>query len=116
MNDSEFNDLVDETFDTIENTLEEMDMDLDSEQAEGVLTLECADGSLIILSRQSAGREIWLAARSGGYHLSQVDETWVCSKTSESLQTLLSRVFTEQTGKSVNFQVNRRSFHNPNAG
>ena len=110
MNDTEFNDLADQTFGLIEDAVDTLDMDLDFDQAEGVLTIECPDTSLLILSRQVANQEIWIAARSGGYHLALVDESWVCSKTGESLGLLLSRLLTEQTAREVSFQVNHRLF------
>jgi CyaY protein len=102
MKDSEFNDLVDQTFDAIEDSLDNMDVDFD--QAEGVLNIECANGSMIILSRQVATSEIWIAARSGGFHLAFADGTWNCSKTNESLRELLERVLGEQMGEVVNLE------------
>jgi len=103
MNDSGFNDLVDETFDRIEDVLDLLDLDIDFDQAEGVLTIECTNGSMVILSRQLAVQEIWVAAKSGGYHLSLLDDAFMCSKTGEALYPLLGRVLTEQLGQSVNF-------------
>lgn len=103
MKESEFNDLVDQTFDSIEDSLEELDVDFD--QAEGVLNIECADGSMIILSRQPVSLEIWVAARSGGFHLGLVEGVWNCSKTGETLQDLLGRVLGEQMDAVVNFQI-----------
>jgi CyaY protein len=102
MNDSGFNDLVDATFDSIEDALESLDLDIDFDQGEGVLTIECTDGSMVILSRQLAVQEIWVAAKSGGYHLSLVNDVWMCTKTGEALHPLLGRVLTEQLGQSVN--------------
>jgi CyaY protein len=102
MNDSEFNDLVDQTFNAIEDSLIELDVDFD--QMEGVLSIECTDGSMIILSRQLASSEIWIAARSGGFHLTFADQVWNCSRTNESLRELLERVLGEQIGEAVNLQ------------
>jgi len=102
MKDSEFNDLVDQTFATIEDSLDNMAVDFD--QAEGVLNIECASGSMIILSRQVATSEIWVAARSGGFHLAFADGIWNCSKTKESLRELLERVLGEQMGEVVNLE------------
>ncbi|MDA0977422.1 MAG: iron donor protein CyaY, partial [Proteobacteria bacterium] len=62
-------------------------------------------GSQIIFSRQGASREIWVAARSGGFHLRQEaddeDASWRCGTTGESLAELVNRVFTEQSGEPV---------------
>jgi CyaY protein len=106
MNDSEFNELVDETFDLIENALESMDLDLDFDQAQGVLTIECSDQSKLIFSRQIATHEIWITAKSGGYHLVLIDDTWISSKTGEALGGLLSRLLTEQSGRSIRMKMN----------
>ena len=103
MNESEFNDLVDQTFDSIEDSLEQLDVDFD--QAESVLSIECADGSMIILSRQRVSSEIWVAARSGGFHPGIVDGTWNCAKTGETLRGLLERVLGEQMGEVVNLPI-----------
>jgi CyaY protein len=102
MKDREFNDLVDQTFDSIEASLD--NLDVDSDQAEGVLSIECADGSMIILSRQQTSAEIWVAARSGGYHFGMTGGVWTCTRTNESLRELLERVLEEQTGESVTLQ------------
>ena len=103
MNESQYNDWVDGIFAAIEDALEELDLDFD--QAEGVLTLECEDRSMIILSRQPATKEIWLAAKSGGYHLAHNDGEWLSSKTRETLLQLLNRVLTEQMGEPVSLDL-----------
>ncbi len=106
MTESEFNDLVDQLFCAIEDALEPLDVDFD--QTEGVLNIECVDRSMIILSRQAATREIWIAARSGGYHLALTSGIWTCSKTDESLQRLLERVLGEQMGEAIKLELEIR--------
>ena len=69
--------------------------------AGGLLTITFEDGSSVILSRQIATREVWVAARSGGFHLAMVDGQWHCGTTDEDLGVLLDRVFTEHAGESV---------------
>ena len=68
MDDSEFNSLADRALKHIETGLERSGADLDfSMVASGVLEIELADGSKIIVNRHSAAKEVWVAARSGGY-------------------------------------------------
>jgi CyaY protein len=107
MNESEFNDLVDETLDAIEEavdqTLETADVDIDCDNSGSVLTLSCEDGSAIIFSRQSASRELWLAARSGGFHFSY-DETegmWRNTKTQQRLNDMLATISEQQAGAAI---------------
>jgi CyaY protein len=101
MDDMEFDDRVDKIIEQVEDELDELEADLDIESSAGVLTVNFPDGSTVILSRQSATHEIWIAARSGGFHLRWVDEQWQCQTTSETLSTLLGRVFTEQLQEPV---------------
>ena len=63
---SEFNDLVDETLEALEDALDEVDQELDYENAGGVLTVEFENRTTMVFSRQPPTQELWLAARSGG--------------------------------------------------
>lgn len=102
MNESVFNHRIDELFVAIEDALDESGVDVDFESAGGILTITCeANGSQVILSRQAALAEVWVAARSGGFHLAERDGNWVCGTTGESLPALLDRVLSEQCGEAV---------------
>ncbi|WP_226704606.1 iron donor protein CyaY [Microbulbifer elongatus] len=97
-----YNAAIEETLIAVEDALDECDVDMDYERADSVMTITLEDnGTQVILSRQSAVQELWVAARSGGYHLSFQNPGWKCSTTGEDLPTLLDRVLTEQQGSSV---------------
>lgn len=68
MDESEFNDLVDETFEAVELALDAASGEVDYESGGGVLTVEFDNGTSLVFSRQPAARQLWLAARSGGFH------------------------------------------------
>ena len=69
MNDSEFAALTDAVLKKIEAGLEASDADLDFEMPSvGVLEIEFADRSKIIVNRHGVAKEVWVAARSGGFH------------------------------------------------
>ena len=68
MTESSFNDLIDTTFNTLEFALDEVDSDMDYELGGGVLTLQFENGTTMVFSRQPPVRQLWLAARSGGFH------------------------------------------------
>ena len=102
MNESEFNDLADELMLAIEEAIDDSGADIDYETSAGVMTLTIeADGSKVIISRQPVMTQIWVAAKSGGYHFNSDDGQWCCSTTAESLQELMSRVCSEQSGERV---------------
>ena len=71
-------------------------IDIDYRAADGMLEMILPQGSRIIINRQAAVEELWLAARSGGYHLSWRGDDWFCATTGETLTQLLRRVLDEQ--------------------
>jgi len=68
MSESEFNELIDHTFAALEVALDQVDADLDYEISGGVLTVEFDNDTKLVFSRQPPTRQLWLAARSGGFH------------------------------------------------
>jgi len=99
--DGEFIDCVDEILFQLEDELDEFEEDLDIDTSGGLLTVKFPNGSTLVLSKQIANHEVWVAAVSGGYHLAMLDEQWYCRTTQESLADLLSRVFSEQLERTV---------------
>lgn len=68
ISESRFNELVDQTFEAIELALDEIDSDLDYRGGGGVLTVDFENGTTMVFSRQPPVCQLWLAARSGGFH------------------------------------------------
>jgi CyaY protein len=102
MDEREFNRLADAMLARLESLVEESGVDVDLElKPGGVIEIECANGSKIIVNRHTAAREIWIAARSGGFHFRPDGERWVASRDGEELVAALARCLTEQTGAAV---------------
>lgn len=99
MTESEFNEHVDDTLISIEEAVEESGVDeLDFETSNGILTLNFNDGSKIIVNRQTPVQQLWVAARSGGYHFNYDEDAglWKQDSDKEELFKVLSRLCTEQ--------------------
>ena len=97
MTESDFHRAVDAVLERVETALGEHD-DLDVDSEEGVLTVTCPDGSRIIVNRQTPNREIWVAARSGGFHFVLRDGLWRDTRSNEELFASLARVLHAQCG------------------
>ena len=94
--------LIDETLLKIEDAIEAGGWDIDFETAGGVLTLSFSDQSVIIINRQFATQQLWVAAKSGGYHFDYIpDKGWVCDQAPSLLMPMLSRLCTEQASESI---------------
>jgi len=71
--------------------------DVDFEMQGGILEIECADGSKVIVSPHVIAREIWVAARSGGFHFRHDDARgWVDTRTGEPLFVRLVEILQQQ--------------------
>ena len=73
MNESEFNQLVEETMVAIEEAIDASGADIDYDSAGDILTLDFVNGSQIIINKQTPLKQIWVAAKSGGYHFDYDD-------------------------------------------
>jgi CyaY protein len=105
MTETEFNQLTEETFRQIENALENADGDVDFELAAGnVLEIDCGAGGKIIVNRQAAMHEMWVAAKSGGFHYQWTDNAWRNSRDGTELLSSLARMIEQQGGGRVEFE------------
>ena len=103
MEDREFNTLADAALARIEAALEASDADIDFELAAGgVLEIEFADGSKIIVNRHGVAREIWVAARAGGFHFRWDGAIWRDTRDGGELMGKLSTLASQQAGKAIN--------------
>ncbi len=108
MNEAEFQKITDQTIDDIQDAIDESGADIEYDEIGGVLTLEFEDGSKIIFSKQGAMNQLWMAARSGGFHFDyqEASEQWLCdSGDKEELYEMLSRLSSEQAGEAVSLSA-----------
>ncbi len=103
MTDSEFNECLEELFQQLEEAFDEQDSDVDAENSGGVLTIEFENDSTMVLSRQIATHQLWLAARSGGYHFEFVDNQWQCTRTARPFYRALAEECMLQAGVNIAF-------------
>lgn len=102
MNESEFDKKATDALLRIEQGVEESGADIDFEAAGGILTLEFANGTKIIINKQGAAKQIWVAAKSGGYHYGFVDGQWINDQGGGELMSELSQFIREQSDEEVN--------------
>lgn len=106
MEEREFLALADAELASIEGALERLqaatDADWDFEiKPGGIIEIDFADASKIIVNRHAAAREIWVAAKSGGFHFKPptVDcGQWLDTRDGRRLTDLLSHCISAQSG------------------
>lgn len=105
MSASEFSAFTDKLLERIVDTLDDATGVDDAALNQGVLEISCDNGSKIIINRHAPTQEIWIAARSGGYHFRRTATGWQDTRSGEPLPNALARVLTEQTGHAVCFDL-----------
>lgn len=82
---------------------ESTDADIDNQRVGGMVTLTFPDRSQIIVNLQKPLHEVWMAARSGGFHYRFDGECWRDTKARSEFFADLSRYATEQAGRPLAF-------------
>jgi len=103
MTESEFNELADAVFQRIEQAIDDSDTDIDYDSNGTVMEMEFADGSKLIVNRHVPNREIWLAAKTGGFHYALQNESWFSQRDGSELFAKLSELVRLGSGKHLDF-------------
>jgi CyaY protein len=78
-------------------------VDIDTQRTGGLLEMSFPNGSKIILNTQPPLHEIWLAARSGGFHYKFADGAWRDTRDGRELFQALSTCASEQAAQPLTF-------------
>ena len=105
MEESAFNALAEAELARIEIALEHCGAEIDVEpKPGGILELEFDNGSRIIINRHTAAREIWVAAKSGGFHFRPHEGRWLNTRDGTDLWAALAALAEAQAGSAVVLQ------------
>ncbi|MDM0114447.1 iron donor protein CyaY [Variovorax sp. J22R133] len=107
MTDPEYMDRAEAALAAIERACDRIndatDADIDNQRVGGMITITFRNGSQLIINLQKPLQEIWLAARSGGYHYRHDGQAWRDTKTRDEFFETLSREATAQAGQALEF-------------
>ena len=105
MTESEFLTLTDDIFWRIEEALDEAGLDVDCLKSGNVLEIEFEDSTKIVVNRHVPNQELWIAAKSGGFHFAQRDGQWIAARDGAELGATLSAVVTQAAGEPFVFTL-----------
>lgn len=102
MTDPEFMDRAESVLGAIEACCDRInaqtDADIDNQRVGSMVTLVFPNRSQIVVNLQKPLHEIWLAAKSGGYHYKFNSKQWTDTKGQGEFFENLSRYASEQAG------------------
>ncbi|SDT18967.1 CyaY protein [Halopseudomonas xinjiangensis] len=106
LSEAAFNEQVDRIQDLIEHAVDDCGLDLEMDHVEGSLILRLPESGRIVIGRQPASRELWVATPSRTLHFGYLpDQGWLHDGEGESLGEVLSRVLSDLTGDEVELDV-----------
>jgi CyaY protein len=107
LTDAQFNALTGAVLSSVEAAvdqwLQDDVVDIDSHRTGGLLELSFPNGSKLVLNTQPPLHELWLAARSGGYHYKHVNGRWLDTREGREFFDALSGCASEQAGITLKF-------------
>lgn len=106
MTESEFLKQAETILSQIETRLEDLanssDLDVECTRSGNVLEIEFIDnGTKIIVNSQAPMQEMWVAAKSGGFHFRRDGEQWINTRDGTELFAALSHMISTQGGVAV---------------
>jgi CyaY protein len=109
MTDPEFLDYAEALLKAVETNCDrindETDADLDNQRVGSMVTLTFANHSQIIINLQKPLQEIWMAAKSGGYHYRWDQGQWLDTKGQGEFFAALTRDASAQAGMALSFRA-----------
>ena len=98
---SDFVALADRVLGAIAAALDRGDADVDWTLNDGVLTIDCGAAGKLIVNRHQPSREIWVAAKSGGFHFRGHGGAWRDTRDGNELGAALAHLLQAQAGIDV---------------
>ncbi len=109
MTDLEFLDTAEKLLLAVERSCDRInettDADVDSQRSGGMVTLTFPNRSQIIVNLQKPLHEVWMAARSGGYHYRFDGKAWQDTKGAGEFFARLSADASQQSGLPLVFSA-----------
>lgn len=103
MNDSQYHQLADDLLNQLQDSIDDIDFDLDYETAGGILEVIFPNGTKIIINKQAPLHQIWVATKFNGHHFEYKDGLWIDNRTDVELFTLLNDAGSKQAGTPISF-------------
>ncbi len=109
MTDLEFLDQAEKLLLAVESSCDRIndagDADVDSQRTGGMVTLTFPNRTQIIINLQRPLHEVWMAAKSGGYHYRFDGAAWQDTKGAGEFFDRLSRDAEQQSGTPLRFEA-----------
>ncbi|KRC73522.1 frataxin-like protein [compost metagenome] len=109
MTETEFLALIDQVLDSIESQADDwaasLDVDVETSRSGNVLTMVFEDNTHVVVNSQAVMQELWVAARSGGFHYRYDGQHWNDTRGGPQLPDALSQICSDAAGVPVTIRL-----------
>lgn len=110
MSEATFHQTVDRVQDLIEHALDGGELDLEMEHIDGSLVLMLPEGQRLVVGRQPASRELWLATPDRTLHFNfDAERGWLHDSGEGTLGEVLAEVLEDISGEEVELDIDAES-------
>ncbi len=85
----------------LDDALATSDADVDWQLNDGILTIDCDDGGKVIVNRHTPNRELWVAAKSGGFHYRAERGRWRDTRSHAPIEEALAAILQQQAALAI---------------
>ena len=109
MNETEFLTRVSSILDAVERQADHwfvtLDLDVETKRDGNVLNLVFDNGHQVVINSQAPLKEIWVAARRGGFHYRFDGEVWKDTRGGQDLHDCLSQICSDAAGQRLEVKL-----------
>lgn len=92
----------------IECAAQAADIDIETSRYDHLLEIEFSEGSKIVINLQAPMQEIWVAAKTGGFHFryNNTDHCWLDTRDQQELYQVVAQLIYQHTNMMLNLKSN----------
>ncbi|RKF22100.1 iron donor protein CyaY [Alginatibacterium sediminis] len=102
MNELQYHQIIEDSFNFIDQCIDVQEADIDSELHSGVLNLEFENRTQMVINKQEPLLQLWLATKFGGFHFERHDDKWICNRSGNEFWSFLAESIEKQSGVVLN--------------
>jgi CyaY protein len=104
MNESQYHQMTEDLLISIEEMLDECEVDIDYESAGSILSMTFENGTKIIINKQPPLQQLWVATKFNGHHFNFQDDLWIDERTGVEFWSFLDEACSKQAEQAISLR------------
>ncbi|MGQ8364266.1 iron donor protein CyaY [Glaciecola sp. 1036] len=105
MKDAEYDQLIEDIFLALEDSLDEQEVVFDYDSNGDIFTIIHPDNSKIVLNKQPPLQQLWVATKFNGHHFNYEDGVWIDERTGVEFYSFLDEAVSKQANTPIKLNL-----------